>query len=134
MGDMDEMRRDRDKSILLCFQETSSESDPQFSPGSLIRLRRVPREGRARGVDWVGSSSEASEHPPGAVQAGASRRELGLACRALESRSPGSPTREPSFPGLSDALGSPQAFPLASSHPFQHLHSAGFSSSSSALS
>ncbi|KAF4012510.1 hypothetical protein G4228_003748 [Cervus hanglu yarkandensis] len=34
---MDEMRRDTDKSILLCFQETSSESDgaAKAGPGRL---------------------------------------------------------------------------------------------------
>lgn len=96
-------------------------------------LKRVRRDGGGAPGCWVGSSDKASQHPVRALQAGAFRRALGPSCRVLESRSPGLPARR-AFSGLSDALGSPQAAPFASPLPFQRLHSAGFSSSSSALS
>ena len=67
------MRRDTDKSVLLCFQETSSESGPQFSQGSLMGLKRVPQGWRGRSGCWVGSGGRASQHPMRALRAGASR-------------------------------------------------------------
>ena len=64
----------------------------------------------------LGSGSSASQRPASALRAGASRRARGPACRALESRSPGSPARR-AFPELSAALRSPQASPFASPRP-----------------
>lgn len=130
---MDEMRRDTDKSILLCFQETSSESCPQFSRGSPMGLKQVPAgmEGALRvlgGLRRQGLPAPSESSAGGGVQESAGPR----LSRARE-QVPRPPARR-AVSGLSDARGSPQAAPFASPLPFQRLHSAGFSSSSSALS
>lgn len=82
----------------------------------------------------MASGGAAFQRPARALRMGAFRRALGPACLVLKSRSPGSPARPQSLLQLLDALSSPRASPFASPLPFQRLHSAGFSSSSSALS
>ena len=109
------MRRDTDESILLCFQETSSESGPQFSRGSLFGLRRFHGDGGGAGV-LAGLRQRGLPAPSESSAGGGVQESSGPACRALESRSPGSPARR-AFSGLSDALGSPKASPFASPRP-----------------
>lgn len=122
------MRLDKDMSILLCFQETSSESDSQFSPESLMRPRWVLR-GREEALGVLGG------HPPSAQEELCRRGHPGKHWAlpvVLWTASPQTPpTAEPS-----GAFGCPRFphRPFASPLPLQHLHSAGFSSSSSALS
>lgn len=107
------MRLDKDMSILLCFQETSSESDSQFSPESLMRLRWVLRGGRRRwGAGWA-----SSKRPGRALQKGASRRALDPARLALDSQVPRLP-RPQSLLGLTGALGSPTDLSLRVPPPF----------------
>ena len=64
----------------------------------------------------LGSGSTASQRPGSALRAGASRRARGPACRALESRSPGSPARR-AFPGALRCPPFPAGLSLASPRP-----------------
>lgn len=129
-------KRDATRTRVFCSASKKHQVSPVLSShrGSLIGLRRVPRGWRGRAGCWLGSGGPASHNPARALRVGASRRALGPACRVLESRFLGSPRPQ----SLHRALCSPR-LPTGLSFaslflPFRPLHSAGFSSSSSALS